>query len=405
MPLTKNLYREDEVLAALQFSILRGRCVDAAFWCEELLESEMAEALLKAMRQIWLYGFGIGALPWYRAFVAMEEAEMLDADEAMRLVVALARIGVAGGKDSTYIVMAGSETPPEQVTFCMVPRGLKGADSFFAAAILQGRTITAWRALPSIVGGTLSSVAEHKHGAAGISVLALCMEYPALIIAALCLPRGELEQRMAKPLPGMLSEVEDALEEWRTIEGMRQRRALMIPHDCLYWLTARGGTTVYVSSDKSLRGSLERPDKLWGSSYWDSVAEEYGGWEAIRDDPDSRETFYEVHFPDDIPDEWSAEARAKSHGWGSIQPGTEPSTEKFFYRWFGQIPSAVIWGEFDAAIKNIVATGWDDIQASVGSVVALNLNRIQKPLIVVVKPVINGSSEVSVLEAHVAPAL
>lgn len=385
MPLTKNLYREDEVLAALQFCILRGRCVEATFWCEELLESDMAQALLKAMRQIWLFGFGVGALSWCRAFVEFESAEILDGDEAIRLVVSLCRIGTSvGGRDTSFLVLAGSKAAADQVAFCMVPKGLSGADSFFAAAVLQGRTITAWRALPSIVGGTLPRVAEYKHGAAGLAVIALCVDYPALVVAALCLPRDELERRMGVPLPGMLSEVESALEEWRAEEGMRARRALMLPHECLYWLTSRGATTVYVSSDKYLRGNLERPDKLWGSLYWDAVAEEYGGWESIRNDPDSRETFYEVHFPDDNPDEWSKEDRAKSHGWGSLQPEATPSTEKFLYNWFGRIPSAVIWGELDAAIKNIEARCWDEIDAPVGSIVSLNLNRLQKPVIKIV---------------------
>ena len=379
MPLTKYLYQEDEVLAALQFSIIRGQCVSAAFWCEELLESNMAEALLKALRQIWLFGFGIGALSWYRAFVALERAEFLDADAAVELVIALCRAGISGGRDNTFLVMAGSKTPPDQVAFCMVPRGLKGADAFFAAAIIQGRTMTAWRALPSIQGGTLMAIAEHKHGAAGVEVMALCMEYPALVIAALCLPRGDLATRLAKPILGMLSEVESALAEWRETEGMRKRRALLIPDECLYWLTQRGNTSVYISTEKYLRGSLERPDRLWGSFYWDSIADEYGGWEAIRDEADMRELFYEQYFPDDIPDEWSREARLKSTGWGACQPDVKVCTEKFLRKWFGRSSSAVIWNEFDAAIKNIDAKKWDDIDAPVGSVVEINLNRIKKP--------------------------
>jgi hypothetical protein len=118
---------------------------------------------------------------------------------------------------------------------------------------------------------------------------------------------------------------------------------------------------------------------LWGSFYWDNIADEYGGWEAIRDVIDVREVFYEKHFPDDIPDEWSKEARLKSTGWGARQPDVEVSTEKFLRKWFGRSSSAVIWNEFDASIKNIDAKKWGDIDAPVGSVVELNLNRIKKP--------------------------
>jgi hypothetical protein len=101
--------------------------------------------------------------------------------------------------------------------------------------------------------------------------------------------------------------------------------------------------SVYSSADSRLCGSLERPGKLWGSVYWDSVAEEAGGWEGIRDIPEKREAFYAAHFPDDIPDEWSLAERAKSHGIGSLQKDEVPSIKKFVRSWFGALGSAVVW--------------------------------------------------------------
>lgn len=99
MPLTRHLYAEDEVVAALQFCVLRGRCVEAAFWCEELLYSEMIEPLLEGLRRIWLYGFGIGALNWYRAFESIAGQAELNVDELVGLVVGLSRAGSAGRRD------------------------------------------------------------------------------------------------------------------------------------------------------------------------------------------------------------------------------------------------------------------------------------------------------------------
>jgi hypothetical protein len=72
--------------------------------------------------------------------------------------------------------------------------------------------------------------------------------------------------------------------------------------------------------------------------------------------------FYDEHFPDDTPDEWSVAEREKSHGFGALQPGAEPSAERFLRAWFGRLPSAVIWNGFDSACKGLSHTKtWVDI--------------------------------------------
>ena len=371
MPLTRNLYVEDEVIAAFQLCVLRGRVIEAVFWAQELLESQMTAEFLKALKEIWLLGFGIGALGWYMEFRAFEAEETLDADEAVRLVVTLCKTGLIDGHDTSYLILAGTRLGPEQVDFCIVPRGVTGVNAFFAAAVLQGRTITAWRALPQV--DTLQAVAEYKHGSSGIDLLKLYDEFPAIVVAGLCLPRGKLMTKV-KTSSDIPSEVQEAVKYWETLQG-RARRIYTIPYDALYWITARGKTSVYDSSDKQLCGSLERTGKLWGSVYWDSVVEDIGGWLAIRRDSDVRETFYETHFPDDIPDEWSKEDRGKSHGNGCLQPGGAVSIQRFLNTWFGRYRSEVIWGEFDSAIRNIHAESLGDISAIIGEPVALNLER------------------------------
>lgn len=369
MPLTRNLYKEDEVVASLQLCILHGRCVEAAFWATEMLDSNMTTQFFSVLRTIWLLGFGIGALPWLAEVRRVENLEELESDVLLELVVSLAR----AQRDTSYIILAGTKAPPEQVDLCLVPKGLTGVDSFFASAVMQGRTVTAWRALPSIGIRTLSTVAAYKHGEAGTKIIALCEEYPALIVAALCLARGELQARLDKPLLPMLDEVVDALTEWDTLKG-RARRVYAVPYEALYWATARGSMTVYQSADAGLRGSLERPGKLWGSVFWDSIAEDLGGWLAVRADAATRERFYDEYFPDDIPDEWSLSDRAKSHGGGCMQPDTTPSLSRFLQTWFGRYPSAVIWGQWDAAIQNISVKNLGEIIA-VSQPVELNLVR------------------------------
>jgi hypothetical protein len=345
MPLTRNLYREDEVIAALQFCVLRGRCVEAVFWASEALESGMVAEFLVAMRTIWRLGFGIGAIGWYLAFREFAAADELDMDDAIRLVVALCRIGLNGGRDHSVIVLAGTSVEAEPAAPCKT-EGFAGIDGYFFVAVLQGRTISAWRALPSVDRGIVGLVAEKKHGEAGAKLMTLFEECPAVVVAGLCLGSG-LDKRFS--MPGMIPEVEAALKEWSSRRG----RIFTIPSQSLYWLTARGRDTVYSTNEKEMRGSLERPNRLWGSIYWDEVAESFGGWEAIQKDADTREAFYDEHFPDNIPDEWSVAERAKSHGAGSMQPGAAPSLQRWLASWFGGCGSAVIWNQFDAAIRGL----------------------------------------------------
>lgn len=384
MPLTRHLYIEEEVVAALQFCVLRGRAVEAVFWCEELLYSEMIDALLNALREIWRNGFGIGALSWFREFQEIAHEEEVEFEQLVGLVVWLCRLGLKGCRDITYLVLAGSTAEAEQAAYSIAPKGVHGVDAYFLACVDQGRAISAWRALASTRSGVLRAAAEAKHGKAGLDACDILVEYPALLVAALCLVKGELAARLAEPIHGILSEVDRARAEWEPLLGRRSRRQYPIPHECLYWLTERGAKTVYETSEKLLRGSLERPGKLWGSVYWDSVADAVGGWEAVRSDPEVRMAFYDEHFPDDTPDEWSTADRELSHGRGASQPGTVPEAERFLRSWFGKLPSAVIWNGFPAAVKGLshIKT-WGDIAPVSIPDCPLNLIRLTRRVITV----------------------
>jgi hypothetical protein len=50
------------------------------------------------------------------------------------------------------------------------------------------------------------------------------------------------------------------------------------------------------------------------------VEEETGAVQFLDDD--SLEKFYELYFPDDIPDEWSTVDQQKSHGRGCLEKAT-----------------------------------------------------------------------------------
>jgi hypothetical protein len=94
--------------------------------------------------------------------------------------------------------------------------------------------------------------------------------------------------------------------------------------------------------------------------------------------------FYDEHFPDDTPDEWSTADRELSHGRGASQPGTIPEAERFLRSWFGKLPSAVIWNGFPGAVKGLshIKT-WGDIAPVSIPDCPLNLIRLTRRVITV----------------------
>jgi hypothetical protein len=269
MPLTRHLYREDEVAAALMLCVDRGLVQEALFWSLELLDSGLTNQFYGALKTIWILSFSKSAPEWLSAFEEEYGKEMLDSDAMLEFVAGLAR------------------SPLPRQGF--IARG--------AAA-----TETAVVNSPS---------------------------------------RRALNADMAA-----------LVAEWRRATGRpRARRVYKIPVECLYWITARGRElSVYDTTEKEIMGSLEKPGALWGSEYWDEVAvelDEERGWLAVKEDAAVREAFYDTHFPDDIPDEWSKAERAKSHGSGVLQRGAQATGLEWIRRWYGAAQSKNILQSFE----------------------------------------------------------
>jgi len=373
MPLTRHLYKEDEVPAALMFCILGGRHVEAAFWCQELLDSEMLEPLMSTLRRTWLYGVGVKGLGWLRAFQETFEGDTVDPDAILKLVTGLCRIA----KDRSVLTLLASklDAQPDRVNKGVVSDKYSPLESFTALAILQRKTLCAWGGLRALEKPDefLRTVAFSKHGVAARKFLTVLdgegfsdWERRAAACAALCLSREEFATSWNQvATPELVKEVVVALEEWQPLLGRRARRKYPIPKGALYWMTARGKElSVYDTNLKEMMGRVEKSAALWGSTFWDSVAQEVGGWAAIKNDDDVRESFYETYFPDDIPDEWSVAEREKSHGAGPLQRGGKADTTRALTNLFGRFPAAVIWSPLPP-VKNVES--WDELWKDLGS--------------------------------------
>lgn len=352
MPLTRHLYREDEVISALIFCILRGRHVEAAFWCSEMIVSEMIDELLGAMRRAWFYGIGIQCLGWLRDFQALGEA--IEAERLLELVQQLCR----AKKDRSAVTLLSTDlsVQPDRVN-AGATTDANSLEQFVQLAVMQRRTTTAWGGLQAMESPEqlLKRLAMSKHGVAGAKALKAILAEPlgvwetrAMALAALCLSREEfVASWTAEPQP-LLREVAAGLKEWEPLLGRRRRRIYAIPPESLYYFTERGRTvSVYDTTEKEIMGRLEKTGGLWGSVYWDSI----GDWQAVKTDDTVRETFYDTHFPDDRPDEWSKADRAKSHGAGPLQRGAVATLQIAMERLLGRLSSAVIWGRLPP-VKN-----------------------------------------------------
>ena len=342
MPLTKNLYREDEVAAALMFCCVRGKMVEAIFWCQEMLDSGLIDPLLTALRDVWLYGFGVKALGWFRELQSLGDA--IDPDDILQLVAQLS----TAEKDRSILLILASAAGPDRVSIGRAPPGLDKFQSFVALAILQRKTLTAWEGVKSMADPDpfLRTVAMAKHGVAGCQFLLTLeglgrWEGLAAAVAALCLSAAEFAASWKAPSAA-------------TVEQALGGRAYEIPFESLGWKTARGQSRI--STEKEIMGRLEKPGALWGSVYWDEIAEGLGGWGEVRSNWPVREAFYDQHFPDDIPDEWSSKERSKSHGIGADM--TPAAT---FRAWFNRARSAVVWTTTEQKIGDSWDTLWDGI--------------------------------------------
>jgi hypothetical protein len=338
MPLTRNLYREDEVLTALQYCILKGRLKEAIFWAHELVISNMTGELLQRMLWLWMNFFGSAHLAWYGWFhEATADLENVNEEAIYLLVMSLGRAAANKRYDSTVfslLVCGLARSPTDRIGFAVLPeslRRLEGVEKAFATAIKQGKLELAWSLWPSTGWQILEELG--KEWTPLVRSLSRESERPlwktewvwatkalALVIV------GSLVRPVCIEREKMLAELQGCWTEWDSLK-MRAARWATIPYECLHMFTHRVADT-----EKELMGGLEAA--LPGSQFWDEVSELH------------REEFFDTYFTSDIPDEWSSADRQKSHG----AAPTPTTSERTFNRWFAGIPSKGFWGGIESAI-------------------------------------------------------
>ena len=313
MPLTKHLYREDEVRAALQWCILKGRVIETAFWATELIETGLG--IRSDIQTVWTYGIGLAGLGWLGNLKP-------DLQTAIRLAV-------HRGRDASVVAILGST--PSRVGAPAIPPGTWTAEETFALrAMMQGKAGSVWAANWDWDLWATAMMFKHRR----FLPLEGLLQDRALATAVICQTTLSIEE----PTAQIPVEATAALAEWAAEPNLRHRRVFSIPTPCLSMLTKRGELDSYSSFDEELRDKRQMEAAM--GVFW------LGMLAKARRTDEAYEAFYDKHFGlSDIPDEWSVADRAKSHG-----PGLNPcDMPRFLERWFGTMPCAAIWNGVQTA--------------------------------------------------------
>lgn len=351
--ITRHFYEVEEVVAALHWSMLLGRTKEAAFWSQELLDSDLLDILQEEIQKIWLWFFGIGCLS------ALPD---LENEEILLTVCGLCRLPKERRDRSVLaLLLLGLETKqPDRVSYFPKLESLfqelqcSQLEQTFLAAVYQGKTRLAfalsrplWQISPQRVYTLLQKIQIVKHNslevAESLTLLEL-WETPkwavrACAIAAVCLDKKRLLQSLQPLNRSLPAEIQTSLSEWKDLLGRRKRRAFKIPIECLYKRTQRGCLSNKETNLSNLYRLNHHSLEEQGCPSWKRILEEEVPWL----DDDRHEEFYDTYFPDDIPDEWSRADQEKSHGYGCLINNETPNEGKYRDRWFRNLPTRAYW--------------------------------------------------------------
>ena len=362
--LTRHLYRSDEVRASCRYCLLRRLHTQAVFWAMELIDSSLILELLEEVT--YAYFYSVRNTEVLRGILDLTKQEEISADEVLSFVHAIC---LCQERDSTLIALLNAGGGKQRDT--VVPGGLpseySAADEVtqcFVRALHQGKKELAWGLLVRVPAlwdivdrysdGFTVTLRTAFNDAFHWESRGTCLLY----VMDLLSPKKVRASKVLK----MSSGVQEQMEAWTALEGRRARRAFAIRPEAIL-LTARGLLSNLTTNLAEVREPLQG---LQGSPYWETVAEELGGWDAIQRKSAVKEAFYDLYFPDDIPDEWSLEDQKKSHGHGLLTAdGSEELQRLKLYRAgfrenlvYGITAESIRPLEYGSLYENLSLEGW-----------------------------------------------
>lgn len=313
--LSKHLYRIDEVLSSLRWSIITHNITETAFWTIELYQTGLIQECLELLETIWVYHIGFGSFFLLRLILHIYEEGDVSEDDLVAIACAFARRRIC---DST--------------AFHLLLRGLSLVKSFphskeyltaqdaITECLTRGKLEEAWHLSKCLCEQDLwlmletSISSERKEALQIIKGLRECRRESLALAFVLCNLDEITWLTSQEPIENKIpSEVLCSMAEWNSETNIRKRRNLKPKIEALVYLTKRSEQSPYISSEPEIQGGLL--ESLLDSEYWQQILEGFmvqRKWKSER----HKELFYETYFPQDIPDEWSLTDREKSHGRG-----------------------------------------------------------------------------------------
>lgn len=369
--LTRHFYKEDEVQAALQWCVCRGRIKEAMFWCQELIDSNLSLECFHGLLHTWVLFKGVGSLTWLTRAVDVFEKGEFSEEDIQLLTYQLACVPSTLRDDTVlsllFLGMAKHPNTPDHVVD--IPPG-KGADPWedcvlqaayqkkceFLWLLLRSEWTTRDAHIWSILQiATFDKTGTKTKALQNILRLEACLEdtsslwfIRALGVAIVCLQDNDLKAAN-KPLRAEVApDIKKNLVEWEQCFGRKARREYTIPRDCLYWITERG---LMPYTRTTLDEIQDLTDWLDPNPYWSEALE----GRAYRDlTLEERVDFSEVYFPDGHPMTWSAAELAKSHGSGILRPDETICLSRFLRVYCTGISSRIVWKGWERALRIMI---------------------------------------------------
>ena len=296
MPLTRHFYDSDDVIAALYYSSSRRDVKETQFWCTELLLSGYSSEAISVLFESWLFQRGPFYLRW------LINAEILTKDNVTEDAILQAAVELssyAEWDNSVWSILC-SKQPADRVTPKTPPWISISSDSkcseqvlYLYRAMYQGKGRSAWLMAQQIqdVWPILKEYSRHLspdyeacftilekyEDLLGYRSESYSIAIKCCAVLMLCLSKEKMEQSFK------IRQI--SFTPLQIPIGRKAARLYSIP-------SVISGHLVSQIHD------VEKGIK--GCPFWDDVNE------------NDADAFY-TYFPDDIPDEWSAKDKEKSH--------------------------------------------------------------------------------------------
>ena len=332
MPLSRHFYSLDEVQAAIVYTGSRGIPQETVFWCREAVESGCVAEAIACLFESWLWHRGPFAMEWLVDAQRLLGGAEVTAEDVERMAERLSRCRVKD--DSLWWLFVRQGEAVDRVTPRSPARfpSEEERETFFVRAVYQGKARSAWWAgsafsverwwwlvewyrdhvVPEEERGMLQRDIDALRGYEGL--LGYASEgYDRAV-------RGAVLLRLCRRGVAMAVAAQGDQKEPAT--QILLPRTLPIPSFALYGVCRRGRMRQRETTMGDLWNVFEGME---GSPYWEEIR---GGLEVkegleIRGGREVKGGGWDAHFPNDLPDEWSASEKEKSHGAGVLRDGEQ----------------------------------------------------------------------------------